>query len=34
MKLASKFIDNFLHSSLGDLQGGKEGEHYHLTKAE
>ena len=34
MKLASKFIDNFVHSSLGDLQGGKEGEHYHLTKAE
>ena len=34
MKVASKLIDNFPHSSLGDLQGGKEGEHYHLTKAE
>ena len=33
-KLAKKFLEKLLHSDLDGIQGGKEGEHYHLTKAE
>ena len=33
-KILKKFLETILHSDLGGVQGGAEGEHYHLTRAE